>query len=500
MHDDAVTSAESVKVAGLGRRRWLRSVYRPSRTARFFHASDAPVRAIMGPRGSGKSSACLREVVKRACAQEAYRGTRYSRFAVVRATYPELKSTTIRTWCSWLPEEIAPMVYGSPIECRLRFPLRDGTRVESDVYFLALERPADERKLKSLEVTGVYFNEATEVPQNVIEMSAPCLRYPPQRLGGPTWSGIWMDYNPPDENHYLYKLFEIKKPDGHAFFRQPPACFLSEDGRLSNNPQAENIENLPDGYGYYHKLAAGKSRDFVLVMVCGEYGYAGDGRAVYPEYRDSFHARENVELYAGLPLTLGWDFGLNPSSVFCQWTPKGQLRVADEAVADRMGLRQMIREMLRPKLQTEYRGFALAVGAGDPSGAARSAPDETSCFDVLREEGIPAAPAGTNSFPSRREAVARLLLETRDGEPALLVSHKAMLVRLGFQGRYHHERIHSAQADRWSEAPCKNLYSHPHDALQYVALGNRPPVTALAPGHLHKQARRIVVPSSAGWA
>ena len=58
------------------------------------------VRAVLGPVGSGKSYACCAELFKRAVNQKPSKrdGIKYSRFAVVRNSYPMLKTTTLKTW------------------------------------------------------------------------------------------------------------------------------------------------------------------------------------------------------------------------------------------------------------------------------------------------------------------------------------------------------------------------------------------------------------------
>ena len=63
-----------------------------------YHASDSFVRGLMGPVGSSKSSASCVEIFRRACEQKPSNGVRRSRWAIIRNTYPELKSTTIKTW------------------------------------------------------------------------------------------------------------------------------------------------------------------------------------------------------------------------------------------------------------------------------------------------------------------------------------------------------------------------------------------------------------------
>ena len=74
--------------------------YEPSgQTIKRFFKSDAFVRGVMGPLGSGKSTACVLEILRRAKMQvPGPDGIRRSRWAIIRNSYPELKSTTLKTW------------------------------------------------------------------------------------------------------------------------------------------------------------------------------------------------------------------------------------------------------------------------------------------------------------------------------------------------------------------------------------------------------------------
>ena len=63
-------------------------------------------RGIRGPVGSGKSVACSIEIFRRALLQEPDKsGKRKSRWAIIRNTNPQLRTTTIKTWLDWFPEE-----------------------------------------------------------------------------------------------------------------------------------------------------------------------------------------------------------------------------------------------------------------------------------------------------------------------------------------------------------------------------------------------------------
>ena len=57
--------------------------------------------------------------------------------------------------------------------------------VELEVIFLALDRPEDVKKLLSLELTGIWINEAREIPKSIIDACTMRVgRYPSMREGG----------------------------------------------------------------------------------------------------------------------------------------------------------------------------------------------------------------------------------------------------------------------------------------------------------------------------
>ncbi len=92
----------------------------PGQVAAEFHNSMADVRGIKGPVGSGKSSTCCMEIVKHSLKQTPHNGWRKARWAVIRNTYPELKSTTIKTWQTWFNDELAPIRWDAPITAHMK--------------------------------------------------------------------------------------------------------------------------------------------------------------------------------------------------------------------------------------------------------------------------------------------------------------------------------------------------------------------------------------------
>lgn len=481
-------------------REMLKLKYNAEPTPAKFHASEAFVRGIMGPIGSGKSVASVLEIMGKGIAQKPHQYgqklVRKSRWACIRNTYPELKSTTIKTFEDWFTPEICQINWAPPITGNVFFPLPDGTFVEIEVMFLALDKPNDVKKLLSLELTGCWLNEVREIPKQILDGATGRVgRFPAKRNGGPTWSGIIMDTNPPDDDHWYYSLAEEKKPEGFEFFRQPPALIKVDDNTFLPNPEAENVINQPLGYNYWLRQVWGKDPDWIQVYVMGEYGSLHEGKAVYHEYSDAVHcAEEDLDLYKGIPLYLGWDYGLTPACVAAQLSPHGQLRVIDEWCTEDMGIREFARDIVKPAILNKYHGMPI-ISVGDPAGKQRTQTEQNSCMDILAQEGIPTSEAPTNEVIARLDSV-RFYMKAmdREGQPGFIINPDCKMLRKGFNGGYKYERVQIVGEERFKEQPAKNKFSHPHDALQYLCVKLR-----WGQENVRQAPRRVVHKSAAGW-
>lgn len=464
-------------------------LYQPAgKVAAEFHRSNAFARGLMGPVGSSKSSACWNEMFSRACEQKPdAQGVRRFKCAVLRNTYPELKSTTIPTVQYWHPQ--LKFNYDSPITARLYAALPDGTFLDFHATFLALERPEEVDKIGSLEITAGWINEVREVAKAIFDkLTERVGRYPAVLDGGPTWRGVVMDTNPPADDHWYYQIAEradqqVNRSTDEAernlreigflkegeplfeFFKQPGGL-IQEGDSFRPNPDAENIAHLDGGYAYYFRQIAGKKPEWIKAQILGQYAVITDGRPVYGDYSDELHCR-NAELMHGVPVIVGLDYGRSPAAVFMQLTPRGQLRVIDELWGDDIGIEAFAEDVVKPHIAVHYRKSEMLF-VGDPAGMARES-DERSAFDVLAEVGIVAVPAHTNRLTGRLEAVRHYLNRNVTGQPAFVIDAKCSRLRKGFLGRYYHKRVQVSE-QVFKDTPEKNEYSHVHDALQYGAL------------------------------
>jgi hypothetical protein len=494
--------------------------YIASPTAARFHASDKVVRGFLGPVGNGKSVCCINEMHRLAVLQEPNcDGIRLTKWAIVRNTYDMLETTTLATFKQWIPHEICGITL-KPMRGDMDYPLPDGTRVQCKFIFLALDRPDDVKKLLSLEVTGVFMNEAKELPYAVLKASRERIgRYPSQIDGyvdkgaykAPrdeqgnykpcTRKAVLMDTNPPEDDHWWYQLAEegslrsnktsqAKRAVSEIFdfVRGPSPLLKMPDGEYKPNPLAENIKFLPGGYQYYLDMIAGNTDDHINVMVMGNYGTIKDGKPVYPQYNDRLHCPEKpLGVIEDLPIGLGWDGGLTPSCIIGQMTQRGQLRVIAELVSEDMDVRQFARDVVKPFLQRNFYGIEVAFSYIDPSGKNRGEAEGRSSLGILNDEyiednahgdimqpldmGFETEYAPTNDPPKRIDAVNSFIIKLVDGEPGYLVSRKCPMIRKGKIGGYQYKRVQVSGEDRYRDKPDKNKYSHPADAEQYMALG-----------------------------
>lgn len=455
--------------------------YTPTPVVKQFMASDAKMRVLMGPVGSGKSVGCSFEVVRRASEQEPNeQGIRKSRFAIVRQTARQLQDTTIKTFLDWFP----PGPCGRFMRTTKTYFFEVGD-VECEIMFRALDDADDVANLNSLELTGAWFNECRDIAPEIVDaMSKRVGRFPSKKDGGPTWHGMWGDTNPPTmDTWWYYQMEHIDPKDGVSYNDNGWDVFKQPSGR---SIYAENIENLPEGY--YD--TQGRSEEYIRVFIDGEYGLSSAGKPVYKYFRPDYHmAKESLRpVINGMrPIVIGVDLGLTPAAVIGQQDARGRALILGEAVSFDMGIQRFVRTILKPLLYEKFSGAPVVV-VTDPAGVQRAQTDERSAVDIIKAEGFKVFPAKTNNISARINAVDDFLMRQVDGDSAFLMDPECTSLKAAMMGGYRYKKNIDGAIE-------KNSHSHVAEALQYLMLH----ISYAGDGSLQTLKREVKSVPSAGW-
>ena len=481
-------------------------IYDAPPTVAGFMNSSAFCRLIMGPVGSGKSTGCLMEVIKRAQQQTpGPDGVRRTRFAIVRATLQQIKLTVLKEFYTW----VAPVTDFKVSESTIHLKWRD---IVSEIHLIPLDDERDQQRLLSAQLTGIWCNEFPEIDPGLFPaMAGRVGRYPPSAAGGASWFGIIADGNFPTEGGEWHELLELNRPVDWDVWKQPGGLTTGAEnlGNLLQTPttiglRVDDPVRIAQGRTYYERLARQHSPAWRRRYVDAEYGDDPSGTAVYKEtFKLHWHVTDELAPNPGLPIIIGQDFGRNPWSLLCQLDSKGRLLVLEEVPGD-TGLELHLRQNLRPAMaQERYMGHPVMV-VGDPSGRHRDSLYEETAFDLLSRAGFNAVPAPTNDIDPRIRAVESFLIGSSNAGPAILIDKRRcpVLVR-GFTGGYRFAHTRHGQA---KPTPDKDNgdYSHPHDDLQYVACSVQNGITPMMATRIRGMNRRWGTPveqrvTAAGW-
>lgn len=445
---------------------------------------------IMGPLGSNKTFGCLQKLMLCDCEQYPNaKMIRPSRTCVVRNTYSDLTTATIKDFLEFFTEPDLGRYFGSiPPSFKGRWRLTDGTVVQTEYVFLSLDRPEDVKKLRGTQYSRFWFNEMKEMERANVDMADMRHgRYPSLKAGGVecTFHGMIGDTNAMDEDHWYWQYAEENTPNGWKFFRQPGGVYDTgrkhPNGRIvwETNPEAEGVVNLPDGEAYYINGLEGKDDDWIKVNLANQYGFSVDGKPVHTNYIDDIHCTEFVPDIDDIKsLWVGIDFGRTPAAaIVFKDEVFGRYYVIDELTSINMPASEFGPELKR-HLDENYPGIPV-MAYGDPAGSSPGQETNDSAIDLIVSAGIPCIAAPSNSITMRRAAVARPLRENAmDGRPRLMVCKPASMIRKGLMGGFCYRRMQMT-GERYHEEPDKNMYSHPVEALEYVLLSIGERVEAL---------------------
>jgi hypothetical protein len=453
--------------------------YRPDgETLLKYVMSDAPLVCIQGPVRSGKSVASIMRIYRKMMEVPKTNGKRRSRWLVTRQSYPELLQSTIKTWLEWFPEEIYGRFYNTP---PYRHEMRFGD-VEAEVVFESFEGEADIPSLKSREYTGIWCNEAQFY-------SLPFVVALYERTGWyPTPDGpkcLQLDMNAPPLGHWAPMMrgdapipdeftdsekMALIKPAEWDFLVQP-AWFtetFDEKGAVEKyliNPKAENLRIV--GERAVIQLLDGRTKNQIDADLMNRVLILTSGRPVFPMFsREDHVAKAPLRPQPGTVVRVGLDFGRQPAMVAAQCIA-GRWWVLDELTASNMAAVDFA-PIVRRRLALKFPGFEFEFW-GDPSGSAkRSETDDETAFKVFEQNGMLVRKFDERGLRPIRIETATSIINRRGG---LLISPTCPTIVTALAGGYVYERKRVSGAPTYEEAPKKNQFSHPVDALLEIFMG-----------------------------
>ena len=402
--------------------------YCPLPKQSLFNLSGAKYRLYIGAWRAGKSFAGCQEVLKQCIIYP------NNCILIGRKDFTDLRDTTMKTFFEVVPEQWIKSYNKTEHHIVL---LND-----SEIYFRELK---DGVGLGSLNLGGFYIDEAEEIEEQIFERLKGRLSLKTAGCRG------WLTSNPPNEDHWIYRQFEMSGDPDYATFHASTY---------------ENRDNLPEGYiADLEKLPPSWRKKYLE----GHYGFTPDGTPYYQGYIEHFHKRP-LEYNPTLPLHCGWDSGFrHPAFVVTQWDGK-VWKVLSEMLGSNTNVEQFVDTQVTPLLNNKYPNANLIHCAGPEFLQHNDKSDSTSA-EILASKNI-ILNIRQSEYSLRKQLIEKKINTVIAGVPCLQVDTKCRIINDGFLGGYRYPTIKEGQAVGLNkEIPFKDgFYEHCMNAIEYIAV------------------------------
>ena len=401
-----------------------------------------PVLYLQGGVGAGKTRAFLAPVIE--CVDN-YPGLRV---LIGRQDFADLRISAMETFFEIYPPDL--------ILSQNKEEHRVVNHKGSHIFFRELK---DLSGLGSQEFGIVMVCEAHEVSEKTYRTLKQRLR----QAGMPLM--LLMEGNPPNKDHWLYKLTLGKEIDPDITMLQVSTY--------------ENWDNLPSPY----KISLENSPEsWKKKYLHGLFGFTPDGTPFYDGFNEAFHKR-TLKVNPHKSLLLGWDYGFrHPACSISQIDDQGRWGIHRELMGENIVIDQFA-DQVKIYLNTYFPKYPT-LSYGDPAGTQVSDKSEKTSEDILHSKGF-AVISKPSTYRERKEIFEKLLCTIIGGRPALMVDPKCLVIIDGFNGGYHYPMLKEGQSFTpiKTETPFKDgYYEHLMNSLEYVGVNLFSPVSGGAEG------------------
>lgn len=434
--------------------RYVELNYDPAPTIEQFHASEAMIRSLVGPAGSGKSTGMVWEICY-FIPQMLFTkyGIKKTRWLVLRNTNDQLWTTTIKTLFEWFD----PTYFGKFHKQDKIYTITAFKPIEVEILFRSCDRPEDVNKFRSLELTGYGIDESSEVHHSIKNI----LR---QRIGRYPRASEWP--RDPETGNPIVRKFgiestnppDIESPDYTEFYGSAEQRLEDAEGFWQK--AGENQHNLDQNYYTDMRRLYANDPEWIDRYIEGKPGVGKVGKDVYSSFSHNYHVAKESIVWPGKNFTIyrGWDnTGNCPACVVCFMPTAGVVHILREFWDDRSGIVDFA-ERVNRQCNALFPD-AKYIDWGDPAGEFKFTNAKgglTSNAQLMREVGIDVRPS-VQDWEPRRESVDTLLRQQSKGVPSLLLDPSCNRLIQGFMGGYGYKEV---QNGVFSDKPLKNRFSH----------------------------------------
>lgn len=379
-------------------------------------------------------------------------------YLICRQFAPELKITTLKTFLEICPKELIDEYRVADGIVKIR---ASGGKI-SNIIFRQLEEPD---KLRSLNLSGFYIDESSQVSETAFMLLQGRLRGPGLRKGFLTTN--------PNGHDWQYQWFVRQD-----MFSGPDVVKAKAQFKLIKAPSTENT-HLPDGY--VSSIMAMWSPERIKREIEGSFD-AFEGM-VYHEFRRDLHVIQPFVIPSDWTRVIGIDHGYrNPSAwVWGAIDYDENLYIYREFYEKEWLVEEIIkgnRKLNKPGVLQLMRGEKIEQARMDPSTRAVRGTSGLSDWDTYMDhlpKDFPMLPANNEKTAGIDRVKSYLKLNSRTNKPRMFIFNTCHNV-IDEMSKYRYKELLPGQQGKTNEKeePVK-VDDHALDALRYLVMSRPEP-------------------------